>query len=168
MRIVLCTMKEYIMWKKIGLVVLCLAIGCVLGVVLSMAYSGHKLATVMFMLQEKEIFKMGEAAEDAYYNQPNEVAVWALENQIKRLNKVKEERSAAGVENPYFMLSPDTDLVFAHLRLGKLYKQMGSDEKSRYNFEQAISLGKNTRLKCINTEEDCLRTLDALDKARNK
>jgi tetratricopeptide (TPR) repeat protein len=156
------------MWKKIGLIVLCLVVGCILGAILSMAYSGHKLATGMFMLQEKEIFEMGEAVEEAYYSQPNEVAVWALENYIKILNELKEERSPAKVENPYFILSPDTDLAFAHTRLGKLYKQMGNDEKSRYHFEQAISCSKHTKLKCINTEEDCLKTLDALDKARNK
>ena len=156
------------MWKKIGLVVLCLAIGFVLGVILDMAYTGHNLATAMFMLQEKEIFKIGEAAEDAYYNQPNEVAVWALVNYIKTLNEVKEERGHAGVENPYFILSPDIDLVFAHARLGKLYKQMGNAEKSRYHFEQTISHSKYTKLKCFNTEEDCVRMLDALDKAHSK
>lgn len=157
------------MWKKIGLIVLCLVIGCILGGVLSMAYMGHNLAKGMFMLQEKEIFEMGEAAEDAYYSQPNEVAVWALESYIKTLNKVKEERSPAGIENPYFIfLSPDKDLVFAHARLGKLYKQMGNDEKSRYHFEQAISCSKLTSFECINTEEDCLKILDGLDKARNK
>jgi hypothetical protein len=159
------------MWKKIVLVILCLVIGCILGGVLSMAYMGHTLATGMFMLQEKEIGLFGEAAVDAYYNQPSEVAVWALETHIKMLNTVKEERSHAGVENPYFILSPDTDLVFAHARLGKLYKQMGNAEKSEYHFKQAISLGKNTSkamLKCPNTEEDCLRLLDILDKARNK
>lgn len=111
---------------------------------------------------------MGEAAEDAYYNQPKEVAVWALENYIKTLNELKKERSHAEAENPYFILSPDTDLVFAHARLGKLYKQMGNDEKSRHHFDQAISLGKNTSLKCIDTEQDCLRALDALDKTRNR
>lgn len=156
------------MWKKIGLIVLCLVIGCVLGVVLNTAYLGHKVARAMFLLQEKEIFKIGEAAEDAYYNQPNEVAVWALENYVKTLNDLKEERGHAGVENPYIILSPDTDLVFAHARLGKLYKQMGNAEKSEYHFKQAISLSKNISLICINTEEDCLRILDALDKSRNK
>ena len=156
------------MWKKIGLIVLCLAIGCVLGAILSMAYFGHKLATGMFMLQEKEIVKMGETAVDAYYNQPNEVASWALENYIKTLNKVKEERNHEGVENPYFILSPDTDLVFAHARLGKLYKQMGNAEKSRYHFEQAISHSKYAKLKCFNTEEDCVKMLDALDKAHSQ
>lgn len=156
------------MWKKIGLVVLCLVIGFVLGVILSMAYSGHKLATAMFMLQEKEIFKIGEAAEDAYYDQPNEVAVWALENYIKTLNEVKEERAHAGVENPYFILAPDIDLVFAHARLGKLYKQVGNAEKSRYHFEQAVSYSKYTKMKGLDTEEDCVRMVDCLNKAHSK
>lgn len=160
--------KGNVMWKKIGLIILCLAIGCVLGGILSMAYFGHTLATGMLMLQEKEIFKMGEAAEDAYYNQSNEVAVWALENYIKILNELKEERSHAEAENPYFILSPDADLVFAHARLGKLYKQMGYVKKSRYHFEQAISCNKYTPWKSINREEDCLRILDASDKVRNK
>ena len=156
------------MWKKIGLFVLGHINGCALGVILSMASFGHKLATGMFMLQENEIVEMGETAVDAYYNPPNEVASWALENYIKTLNKVKEERNHEGVENPYFILSPDTDLVFAHVRLGKLYKQMGNAEKSRYHFEQAISHSKYTKLKRFNTEEDCVRMLDALDKAHSK
>ena len=160
------------MWKKIGLVVLCLVIGCVLGGILSMAYLGHNLATGMFALQEKEIFNIGEAAKDAYYNEPNEVAVWALENYVKTLNELKKEHAPAKTKNsyyiPYYILSPDIDLVFAHIRLGKLYKQIGNAEKSRYHFEQAISYGKYTPLKSINTEEDCLRISDDLDKTRNK
>lgn len=156
------------MWKKIGLVILCLVTGFILGYILTMANYGRKLATGMFMLQEKEICKMGVAAEDAYYSQPNEVAVWALENYIKTLNEVKEERSQTGVENPYFILSPDIDLVFAHARLGKLYKQMGDAENSRYYFEQAISHSKHTKMKKLDTEEDCMRMLDELDKTRSK
>jgi tetratricopeptide (TPR) repeat protein len=156
------------MWKKIGLVILYLVIGCVLGGTLSMAYLGHNLATGMFMLQEKEIFKIGEAAEEAYYNEPNEVAVWALENYVKILNELKKERAPAKTKNPYFILSPDIDSVLAHARLGKLYKQMGNAEKSSHHFEQAISYSKYTPLKSINTEEDCLRILDDLGKARNK
>jgi L-ribulose-5-phosphate 3-epimerase UlaE len=156
------------MWKKIGLAVLGPVIGCVLGVVLSMAYLGRTMATGMFMLQEKEILNIGEAAEDAYYNEPNEVAVWALENYIKTLNELKEERKPAKVKNPYFILTPDIDLLFAHARSGKIYKQMGNDEKSQYHFEQAISHSKNTRLKSLNTQEDCLKMLDAIDKSHIK
>ncbi len=156
------------MWKKVVLVILYFAIGCISGGILSMAYLGHNLAKGMFMLQEKEIFEMGEAAEDAYYNQPSEVAVWALENYIKTLNKIKEERGHAGLENPYVILDPDTDLVFAHARLGKLYRQMGNAERSEYNFKQAISCSRDTCFKYISTEEDCLVILDGLDKGRNK
>jgi hypothetical protein len=152
------------MWKKIGLAVLGLVIGCVLGVVLSMAYLGRTMATGMFMLQEKEILNIGEAAEDAYYNEPNEVAVWALENYIKTLNELKEERKPVKVKNPYFILTPDIDLLFAHARLGKIYKQMGNAEKSHYNFEQTISYSKNVGPKDLNTEEDCLKMLDSFDK----
>jgi hypothetical protein len=153
------------MWKKIGLVVLGLVGGCVLGVFISMAYMGHTLATGMFLLQEKEVVNIGQAAEDAYYNEPNEVAVWALENYIKTLNELKEERKPAEVKNPYFILTPDIDLFFTHARLGKIYKQLGNDEKSLYHFEQAISYSKNTKLKSLNTQEDCLKMLDALDKS---
>jgi hypothetical protein len=156
------------MWKKIGLVVLGIVIGCVLGIVLSMAYMGRTLARGMFVLQEGEVIKIGEAAEDAYYNEPNEVAIWALENYIKTLNDLKEERKPVNVKNPYLILTPDIDLSFAHARLGKIYKQMGNDEKSRYNFEQAISYSKNTKLKSLNTQEDCEKMLDALDKSHIK
>lgn len=156
------------MWKKIVLGVACLVVGFVLGGIISMAYMGHTISKAMFLLQEKEIFKMGEAAEEAYYNEPNEVAVWALENYIKTLNEVKEERAPAGVENPYFVLTPDSDLVFTHLRLGKLYKKMGNEEKSRYHFEQAISQSKHTKIKGLDTEEDCVKMLEALDKIRGE
>ena len=156
------------MWKKIGLVVLGLVVGCVLGVFLSMAYLGRTIATGMFLLQEKEVLNIGKAAEDAYYNEPNEVAVWALENYIKTLNELKEERKPAKVKNPYFILTPDIDLFLAHARLGKIYKQMGNDEKSRYNFEQAISLSKNTGPKGLNTEDDCLKMIDYLEKTHSE
>jgi hypothetical protein len=152
------------MWKKIGLVVLGLVIGCVLGVVLSMAYSGHTLATVMAFFQEKEIIDMGQAAEDAYYNEPNEVAVWALTRYIKTFNELKEERRSAKVKNPYFMLAPGIDLFIAHARLGKIYKQMGKAEKSKYHFEQAM-----THKKCPDvTEEYCMKFLDEMDKLHSK
>jgi len=152
------------MWKKTGLVVLGLVIGCVLGVILSMAYSGHTLATVMVFFQEKEIVDMGQAAEDAYYNEPNEVAVWALTTYIKTFNELEKERRPAKVKNRYFMLAPHIDLFLAHARLGKIYKQMGKAEESKYHFEQAI-----TYKKCPDfTEEHCIKFLDEMDKLYSK
>jgi tetratricopeptide (TPR) repeat protein len=156
------------MWKKIGPVFFGIVIGCILGAVLSMSYMGRTLARGMFLLQEKEIFSMGEAVEDAYCNEPNEVAVWALENYIKTLNNLKEERKSISVKNPYLTLTPDMDLFLAHARLGKIYKQLGNDEKSQYHFEQAISYSKNSQCKSVNTQEDCLKMLDAFDKSHIK
>jgi hypothetical protein len=118
----------------------------------------------MFMLQEKEIFNQGQAAEDAYYNEPNEVAVWALTTYIKTLDELKKERSPARVKNPYFILAPDIDLFLAHARLGKIYKQIGKAEESKYHFEQAI-----TYKKCPDvTEEYCIKLLDEMDKLHSE
>jgi tetratricopeptide (TPR) repeat protein len=152
------------MWEKVGLVVLGLVIGFVLGFILSMAYSGHTMATGMVLFQEKEIIDMGQSAEDAYYNEPNEAAVWALTKYIELLNETKEWQSSAKVKKSPFYADPNNSFFLAHARLGKIYKRMGKAEESRYHFEQAITHSKSR----ANTEEDCLKILDALDKSHNK
>ena len=151
-------MKKTIIFTLLGFV-----IGVALGHIITMASQGYEIASAMFMLQEKEIFEMEEAAVQAYYNEPNEVAVWALENHIKTLNRLKEERSSAEVENPYFIFPPFQPLVFTHTRLGQLYKKMGYIEKSRHNFEQAMSNIENAGLKGIKTEEDLIAFMNRLD-----
>ena len=156
------------MRKTIILVLIALVIGFAAGYVMAMAFYGYKIASGMFMLQEKEIFEMEEAALQAYHNQPNEVAIWALENYINTLNRVKEERSSAGVENPYFILSPIQSLAFSHARIGQLYKKMGNVEKSKYHFEQAMSHIENSRLKVIKTEADLIDFINRLDQKLNK
>lgn len=156
-------LKGEVMRKTIIFTLLGFVIGIALGCIITMVFEGYKIASGMFMLQEKEIFEMEEAAIQAYYNEPNEVAAWALENYIKTLNKLKEERSSAEVENPYFILSPAQSLVFTHARLGQLYKKMGYVEKSKHNFEQAMSNIENARLKVIKTEEDLIAFINRLD-----
>jgi tetratricopeptide (TPR) repeat protein len=156
--------KEDVMWKKIGLVILGLVIGFVFGFILSMAYSGYTLATGMVFFQGKEIIDMGQAAEDAYYNEPNEAAVWALTKYIEILNETKEWQSSAKVKKSPFYIDPNHAFFLSHARLGKIYKRMGKTEESRYHFEQAITHSKSR----ANTEEDCLKTLDALDKLHDK
>ena len=42
---------DIFMLKKIGLIVLCVAIGFGLGIFLTMVYEGHKIASGMFILQ---------------------------------------------------------------------------------------------------------------------
>jgi len=151
-------MRKTIIFTLLGFV-----IGLAVGFIITAAFSGDKMARVMFMLQEGEIIEMEDAAVQAYHNQPNEVAIWALENHIKTLNRLKEERSSAEVENPYFILSPTQSLVLTHTRLGQLYKKMGYVEKSKHNFEQAMSNIKNARLKAVKTEEDLIALINRLD-----
>ena len=152
------------MRKTIIFTLLAFVIGLALGYIITTAFTGYKIASAMFMLQEQEILEMEEVAVQAYYNEPNEVAVWALENHIKTLNRLKEERSPSDVENPYFILSPAQSLVCTHARLGQLYKKMGCVEKSKHNFEQAMSNIENAKLKAIKTVEDLVALINRLDK----
>jgi len=151
-------MRKTIIFTLLGFV-----IGLAVGFIITVAFFGPKMAQAMFMLQEAEICEMEDAAVQAYHNQPNEVAIWALENYIKTLNKLKEQRSSADVENPYLILSPAQSLVLTHARLGQLYKKMGHVEKSKHNLEQAMSNIENAGLKVIKTEEDLIAFINRLD-----
>lgn len=154
-------------WKKVGLVGLCLMVGFVLGYIYTLAWKMPSMAKMTFMLQEKEIVEHEEAVVQAYYDQPNDVAVWALVDYINTLNKLKKERGSTGVENPYFLINPDSSLVLAHTRLGQLYKKMDNHEKSGYHFEQAFSYSKLAKLKNLNTKEDLLALLARIDEHRD-
>ena len=151
-------MRKNIIFTLLGFV-----IGLAVGFIITVAFFGSKMAQSMFMLQETEICEMEDAAVQAYHNQPNEVAIWALENYIKTLNKLKEQRSSAEVENPYLILSPARSLVLTHARLGQLYKKMGHVEKSKHNLEQAMSNIEKAGLKVIKTEEDLIAFINMLD-----
>lgn len=117
------------------------------------------------MFQEVEICEMEIAAVEAYYNEPNEVAIWALENYIKRLENVKKERSSSKAENPYLVLFPDNSLVFARARLGQLYKKMNDIEKSKKNFEIAMSDIEKAGIKVkIETKDELIALIEKLDR----
>ena len=147
-------MKKTIIFTLLGLLV-----GLAIGFVVTLAFFGETEATGMLMIQEKELFEMEEAAIEAYHDQPNEVAIWALENYINALNRLIEERGIAEVENPYMFLVPVESLAFDHTRVGLLYRKMGNVEKSKYHFEQAMLNIKKTNLKFIKTEEDLINFL---------
>jgi hypothetical protein len=106
---------------------------------------------------------MEEASVDAYYNQPAEVAVWALENYISTLNRLKEERASFEVENPYFLLRPDPSIVFSHARLGQLYKKLNNTGKHKYHFEQAMSKSKEINFPAFDTEEKLIDFIHRVD-----
>ena len=154
-------MKKTIIFTLLGLV-----IGFAAGYVTNMAVSGYKIASCMFMLQEGEIVMMEKAAQKAYANQPTAVAIWALENYINTLKRVKEERAPAKNDKPYFLLRPDQSLTFAHARLGLIYKKMKNHAKSAHHFEQAMLHIKNTKLKAIKTEDDLIYLITRLDQKK--
>jgi len=150
------------MKKNIVIFVLGLILGVVFSAAIAILYYTPKLASSMFMLQEKEIVMQGETSYEAYLNDKPSIAIWAIRKHIDSLNRVKEELSSAETDNRYFMLSPDVDLFFAHGRLGILYKKIGNDEKSKFHFKQAIS-HKNTGKKKIETEEDLIPLISKID-----
>jgi len=156
------------MLKRIGFIVLSAVVGFILGWVSNMAYSGYNLAGAMFMLQEYEILNQRESAEDAYFHQSPEVAVWALENYCTTIEEVKKQRGPVADSESFVLLTPEIDLTFSHVRLGKLYGQLGNADKSQYHFDQALTHAKAGNLKTLNTKEDCLRHLDAWDKTTSK
>lgn len=155
------------MKKTIILTLLGFVIGLAIGCIATMAFLGHKLASSMFVLQEKKFFEMEEASVKAYYDQPAEVAIWALENYISTLNKLKEERASAEVENPYFLLRPDHSLVFSHARLGQLYKKLNNTEKHKYHLEQAMSKSKEINFPAFDTEEKLIDFIHKVDSGQD-
>ena len=158
----LSNMKKIIILTLSGLL-----IGLIIGCLGTMAYFGHDLAVAMFSLQEVEILEFENSAVDAYDNQPTEVAIWALENFIGMLNRIKKERAPAEVENPYLMLTPDTSLVFSHARLAQLYQKMNNVEKYKYHLEQAVTKGKETHLSALDSEEKLINFIHKLDSSED-
>jgi hypothetical protein len=157
------------MLKKIGLVILVAGVGFILGWISNMAYSGYTIARFMLILQDYELATQRQSAEDAYFHQSPEVAVWALEHFCTAVEKVIEQRGSVADSKAFVLLSPEYDLTFSHARLGKLYGQMGDAGKSQYHFDQAVLHAKAANLKAINTKEDCLKYLEAMDsKAQEK
>ena len=153
-------MKKIIIFTLLGVV-----IGFAIGWFGASAHFGHSLVMFMLTSQEREIIEFGNSAVDAYYNHPTETATWALETHIATLNRVKQERASAEVENPYFFLLPDDSLISSHARLGQLYKKLNNAEKSKYHFEQAMSKWKKKHKHPFPTEEELLAFVHRLDKA---
>ena len=159
------------MKKTIIFTLLAIVIGCIIGFIGAMAYCGPGVATMMFTLQEMEISEFENSAVNAYYNQPAEVAIWALEKHICTLNRVKGERSSAKVENPFFMLTPNLSLVFAHGRIANLYKKLNNPKKYKFHFDKAMAISKGNNLSAFDNEEefiDFIHKMDSSQKTKEK
>ena len=153
------------MWKIILLAAACLVVGFLAGGFVFMAYSMPSFAKTMFLLQEGEVIKFSWAAKDAYYNEPNQTAVWAWNYYIKAINEIAKERNPEGGKTNYFFIPYNQDLAFAHTRLGILYRKLGDVEKSKYHFDKALSLAETAGWKNIKTKEDMEEFLSKFDKA---
>ena len=148
--------RELGLKRTITLILVGVVFGVLTGYFGAMALYRHSVATFMLSSQEMEIIEFENCAVDAYYNEPTEAAVWALETYVGTLDRLKEERSSGGGENPYLFVRPDISLVCSHARLGQLYKKLDDSEKSKYHFEQAMSKRQETKMPSFDTEEELI------------
>lgn len=160
--------KELGLKKALFLTLVVFIIGLVIGFVGTLDYFGHTTATLMLLNQEMEIVEFEGSTVDAYYNQPTEVAIWALENYINTLNRVKEEHALADTEKPYILFSPDRSLALSHARLVLLYKKLNDPEKCKYHFEMATSQTKGINLSAFDTEEKLIEFIHKLNSGTGK
>ena len=156
------------MKKNIAIFTGGLVIGIVLSAIIVLSYIMPRNASSMFMLQEQEIVKQGEEAYKAYLHEETPVSIWALERYVDALNRIIEERTSADVDDPYFMLHPEIDLVLAHGRLGILYRGDDNIEKSQYHFNQALSYAAKRDKNYIRTEEELISYLRQIDSIQLK
>ncbi len=118
-----------------------------------------KVAVNILMVQEMEIFQFGQIAEDAYFNQTHEIAIWSLEKYIDVLNRIKRERSSMKKERPFWMLAPDAELQISHTRLALIYKKMDNLEKFKFHIKKGIEA-----LPRMMSEEKLVSFVKKLDK----
>ena len=130
---------------------------------MTLAYYGHDITNAVFLLQEEEIVKMEEAAHAAYIEEPPAVAVWALENYVDTVERLKQEREAGRSDNPYLVLTPDASLVMAHARLALLHHNLRDETKSDYHLEEAMAHNRRARLAGIEDKEDLIRLMNNID-----
>jgi hypothetical protein len=148
------------MWKKIFLITFCVAGGLVLGVAIGKEFPTAKFFRTMFFMQEKEIYDLGQAAQNAYFYEPNEVAIWAMTTYLKRLDNVEKERNIA--RRDYAVLSR-LDKEIALVRLGRLYTMVGEPNKAQEQFNLAIQYHKEECPDSPKTQEELLEFVKKVD-----
>ncbi len=152
------------MTKYILIFLSALTLGIMSGYGVTLTYYGHEIATAMFLLQEEEIIMMEEAAHEAYLKEPPAVAVWALENYVNTMDRLKKERSSVATDNPFLVLTPDDSLVLAHARLCILNENLSKYAKSRYHLEAAVAHIPAAGLPGIANQADLIRLMKEMDR----
>lgn len=148
---------------------LCLLIGFAAGGILSLVYFRALCFKVLKSEIINEIWALHRTAEDAYYDEPNEAAVSALNYSITTLKRIRQDIAERYYESFDFIAETNSYcysmLALEHAMIGNLYKKLGDTEKSKYYFVRAISLSsyiKSDLPSNLKTEEDCIKWLDSV------
>jgi hypothetical protein len=151
------------MWKKITALLLCFVVGLIVGAFAAWFYTFPNSVRMMFFLQEGEIAQLEDVVVEAYHNEPNDVAIWALETYVDALNRIVNDRIEADADSSYLFLTPDTSFIFAHTRLGYLYQQMGDPNSADFHFKQALYYSDKLGWDCVDSPEVLLEIVEKLD-----
>jgi tetratricopeptide (TPR) repeat protein len=153
-----------VMWKRAFIFIGLFLAGAVIGGAAVFELVMPTMVKSVFLIQEKEIFELGEAAKEAYFNEPNETAVWALKTYIKSMDKIEAERQAADANKIYVLLSPD-DKVIARARLGCVYYRIGQMEKAQEQFKLATEDRASSMGYRFKTQDDWMQLVKQMDSA---
>lgn len=111
-----------------------------------------------------EIWALHRTAEEAYYNEPNEEAIPALNSSLLALESIRKSIASKNYTNFDFVAQTNSYcysmMALEQAMIGNLYKKLGDSDKSKYHFDQAISLSvyiKSDLPVGIKTEEDCIK-----------
>jgi len=154
------------MLKKIVFAFVFIVIGALIGGVGVMAAMGHHMSRGMLMLQEWDLIKIQDAAEDAYKNQPPEVGIWALNFYLDFFDGIIEQRIDAVGDEDYkdedvFLFSYPGDKWLSYVQLAVLYDRLGDTE----NRDEAIQKAKEIRFfKAENADEEMMKLIDKMSR----
>ena len=151
------------MWKIILLAAACIVIGFVVGSFVGKVNLVSSVDEAVFVTQESLAFKFGQAAKDAYYNEPNQTAVWALKYYIGSINEMIRDRGLENMKPDSFFTGFNQDLIIAHARLGILYRKLGDLKESKFHFDEAMSIVRSTGLEFVKTPEDLEKLVSSWD-----
>jgi hypothetical protein len=157
------------MLKKILLIAVFCVTGFLIGGIVNTAIVSRNMSKglLTFTSSEMEVCTLGKAANEAYFEEPNEAAVKALRAYLQSLDGLMAEQNVGESKRGYFLLS-SVDGVMARARLGNLYYRMGQKDKAQEHFRLATVCAKGTCFEAMKTEEEWLKLVQCMDEAAVK
>jgi hypothetical protein len=146
----------------------CLIGGLVVGAFCGVLYTTKQFAETLALLKETELSESGERAFQAYQNETNSVAIYALTQDINTLQDAKELGN-----NPFFATPTEIQrrLMVNHARLAKLFAESGQTNASMAHIAEALKYAQETsadpntvaRFSFITNETQLFETLAKFD-----